>query len=291
LPNAGFKTRTQYQVRANPQVPPPYSQLDHCLGHVEEQVMTEHAFRTQHLTHNILGYSQNPSNDPSAPRFVGSISAGEANGFDSIDSTRPSKASRRELKRKRAGKGDVEVVEGEDAYVGPWAGWQGENDLPPELQDVPDGLEEDEEDAPQVEAAKRKAAGRKSTFGQETSIFHGRSLTDYQGRTYMAPPLAAAPHLTYEGGEQECFIPKACIHTFTGHTAGVSVIRTFPKTGHLMLSGSMDKKIKASYFEHPSVAQGAHRISSPPAVGCISGGQLLADVHGAQPSREGRDVL
>jgi hypothetical protein len=25
-------------------------------GHVEEQAMTEHAFRTQHLTHSILGY-------------------------------------------------------------------------------------------------------------------------------------------------------------------------------------------------------------------------------------------
>lgn len=60
----------------------------------------------------------------------------------------------------------------------------------------------------------------------------------------MYPPLAVAPQLASETTDQECFIPKACVHTFTGHTAAVAVIRTFPKTGHLMLSGSMDKKIK-----------------------------------------------
>ena len=69
-------------------------------------------------------------------------------------------------------------------------------------------------------------------------------MTDYQGRTYMHPPLAEAPNLQSEPGSQDCFIPKVCIHTWTGHTQGVAVIRLFPKTGHLMLSGSMDTKIK-----------------------------------------------
>jgi hypothetical protein len=69
-------------------------------------------------------------------------------------------------------------------------------------------------------------------------------MTDYQGRTYISPPLGEAPHLQSEPGSQESFIPKVCIHTWTGHTAGVSVIRLFPETGHLLLSGSMDTKIK-----------------------------------------------
>lgn len=211
--------------------------------------MTEYSFNQQHRTHNFLGYSQNPSNDPSAPQFVGSITAAEANNFTTVDVARPSKLSRRELKRKRKDKGDLDVVEGEGSYVGPWASWQGDGELPAEFQNAEDGEPSSEEDEASKEAAetrKRTAAARRSAFGQETSIFHGKSLTDYQGRTYMHPPLAVAPHLANEGvaGEQECFIPKACVHTFTGHTAGVSVIRTFPKTGHLMLSGSMDKKIK-----------------------------------------------
>lgn len=60
----------------------------------------------------------------------------------------------------------------------------------------------------------------------------------------MHPPLAEAPHLTQEPGSQECFIPKVCVHTYTGHTQGVSVIKLFPQTAHLFLSGSMDTKIK-----------------------------------------------
>ena len=64
----------------------------------------------------------------------------------------------------------------------------------------------------------------------------------------MHPPLSEAPNLAQEPGSQECFIPKVCIHTWTGHTQGVSVIKTCPQTAHLLLSGSMDTKIKASRF-------------------------------------------
>lgn len=204
--------------------------------------MSDHAFRAQHLSHAILGYSQNPSNDPSVPQFVGALDAAKANNFNTVDVVRPSNANRKELKRKRKVKGDLEVVDGEGAYVGPWAGWDGENDKPAGLDDFE---EEPEEVHVQEDPEARKTAfAKRSTFGQEKSIFHGKSLTDYQGRTYMYPPLAVAPHLAQDASEQECFIPKACVHTFTGHTAGISVLRLLPKSGHLMLSGSMDKKIK-----------------------------------------------
>ena len=66
----------------------------------------------------------------------------------------------------------------------------------------------------------------------------------------MSPPIAENPHLLQEAGSQDCFIPKVCVHTWTGHTQGVSVIRTFPETGHLLLSGSMDTKIKVSLGFH-----------------------------------------
>ncbi|KAF8306039.1 pre-mRNA splicing factor [Clavulina sp. PMI_390] len=214
-------------------------------GHVEEQTMSEHAFRAQHLSYGILGYSQNPSNDVSAPQFIGSLDAARANNFSTVDVVRPTNASRRELKRKRKAKGDLEVVDGEGAYQGPWAGWEGENEKPEGLEEPVEEPEEDEDgDAAAQEATRKAAFVKRSTFGQEKSIFHGKSLTDYQGRTYMHPPLAVAPHLVQETADQECFIPKACVHTFTGHTAGISVLRLLPATGHLMLSGSMDKKIK-----------------------------------------------
>ncbi|KZV63122.1 pre-mRNA splicing factor [Peniophora sp. CONT] len=219
-------------------------------GHVEEQAMTEHAFRQQHLTHAILGFSANPSIDPNAPAIVGDADAAAAAGFMTVDMHRAKHGVKKELKRKRKAKGDLDVVEGDGAYEGPWARWEGDEPqsvltsgiIPAGAADLPSSSEsEDEGPAPAVRKHKKKSTGAN---GQETTVFHGKNMYDYQGRTYMHPPLAEAPNLQNDMGSQETFIPKTCIHTWTGHTQGVSVIRTFPETGHLLLSGSMDTKIK-----------------------------------------------
>lgn len=226
-------------------------------GHVEEQSMSEHAFRQQHLTHSILGYSANPSIDPNAPAVLGSFDKAQANGFATIDTIKAPKAQKKELKRKRGPKGDLEVVEGDGAYEGPWAKWQGE-----EVQDLaPDDADEAEEEdsEPEEEVQLKKAKPKRGAPGLESSVFHGKSMTDYQGRTYMSPPLSEAPQLQHESGTQESFIPKTCIHTWTGHTQGVSVIRLFPNTGHLLLSGSMDTKIKVRTSR--SISALTHRMN------------------------------
>lgn len=256
--------------------------------------MTDHAFRAQHLSHAILGYSQNPSNDPSAPQFIGALEAASLNNFNTVDVVRPNHASRRELKRKRKGKGDVDVVDGDGAYIGPWAGWEGENEKPEGLEEVEDTAEPEEEVSAAQDDTRKAAFVKRSTFGQEKSIFHGKSLTDYQGRTYMHPPLAVAPELAQETADQECFIPKACVHTFTGHTAGVSVIRLLPKTGHLMLSGSMDKKIKVrNLFCFFSIVEQFYNLDYfvMTAVGSLQRRKLPSHLHGPPPSRERCFVL
>ncbi|KAG6817635.1 hypothetical protein H0H87_006263 [Tephrocybe sp. NHM501043] len=216
-------------------------------GHVEEQSMTEHAFRSQHLTHSILGYSANPSVDPNAPAVLGSLESAQANGFSTIDTLRTTRGQRNELKRKRKNKGDLDIVDGDGAYTGPWAAWEGEephNNFLDGVEATEDGDQEEEEEEAEPAFTIKKAKPKRGTVGQETSVFHGKTMTDYQGRTYMSPPVAEAPNLLADAGSQDCFIPKVCIHTWTGHTQGVSVIRTFPQTGHLLLSGSMDTKIK-----------------------------------------------
>ena len=165
---------------------------------------------------------------------------------------RATRSQKKELKRKRKEKGDLEVVDGEGAYLGPWANWKGEDMQQEFLAGVEAGDDEEESEEEEMAVTLKKAKPKKGASGQETSTFHGRSMTDYQGRTYMSPPIAEAPQLMHEAGSQDCFIPKACIHTWTGHTQGVSVIRTFPKTGHMFMSGSMDTKIKVSIFHPPS---------------------------------------
>ena len=223
-------------------------------GHVEEQAMTEHAFRSQHLTHSILGYSANPSVDLNASTVLGSIESAQANAYATIDTMRAGRVQKKELKRKRLPKGDLEIADGEGAYVGPWASWSGDESRGDILQgtdmgeDEGEDEEDEEEKGPEPQTLSKKSKAKRWAHGQETSVFHGTSTTDYQGRTYMSPPFAEAPNLLSESGSQDTFIPKVCIHTWTGHTMGVSVIRTFPDTGHLFLSGSMDTKIKVRHW-------------------------------------------
>ena len=256
-------------------------------GHVEQQAMSDHAFNAQHLTHAILGYAANPSIDPDAPPVLGALDTAAQNAFATLPAIRPTNAQKRLLKRKRKHKGDLDIVDGDGAYVGPWAPWDGEDQAA-----FLDGVEEhpsddDQDDEPEPSAPRKKAKPKRGTVGQETSVFHGKSMTDYQGRTYMHPPYAEAPNLSSEAGSQETFIPKACIHTWTGHTQGVSAIRLFPDTGHLLLSGSMDTKIKA----RPLSASFLVPCSPSTALGRVYPRKLSAHFPRTRSSRQGRHVL
>ena len=152
-------------------------------GHVEEQAMTEHAFRQQHLTYSILGYSANPSVDPNAPSFLGNVEKAQANGFATLNSVRTSRSEKKELKRKRKAKGDLDVVDGEGAYVGPWASWENndkKSDIPEPVVEVGDEEESESEEEQPVARRDKKSKAKRVGAGQETSTFHGKSLTDYQ---------------------------------------------------------------------------------------------------------------
>jgi pre-mRNA-processing factor 17 len=93
---------------------------------------------------------------------------------------------------------------GTDNYLGPWAPYE-------EEPEVETGLSEEQrkvvEDA--IEGRKRLKGKGKSEDGEEskdspesggTSIFHGKQLRDYQGRSYVDPPteLKNVPHDAYQ---------------------------------------------------------------------------------------------
>lgn len=81
--------------------------------------------------------------------------------------------------------------------------------------------------------------GRGEVAGEAKSTFHGKEERDYQGRPWTSVPTTLRG---YDGAE--CFIPKKCLKKFVGHSKGVQAIELFPKTGHLLLSGSMDGTCK-----------------------------------------------
>ncbi len=62
----------------------------------------------------------------------------------------------------------------------------------------------------------------------------------------MHPPQDVGVNLKSDTPPDRCFLPKNLIHTWEGHTKGISQIRWLPKTAHLLLSCSMDCRVKVS---------------------------------------------
>ena len=240
------------------------AQQNTLTGHIEAAAVSDFDFRNQQRTFHVYGYARDPSLLHSAqgsPHYVGDQSTAARMGGASAAEIRASSSTFRPatkaIKKKRNGTtGDPSVVEGEGAYVGPWAKWDGDEDVATQLlgADASAGLTETELTAAQVtsearekdkeEAAKARKLANESERGTETSIFHGKSMYDYQGRTYMHIPTDVDVNLSGEAGEQECFLPKTCIHTFRGHTKGISTLKLLPRSGHLLLSASLDTTVK-----------------------------------------------
>jgi pre-mRNA-processing factor 17 len=82
---------------------------------------------------------------------------------------------------------------------------------------------------------------------EPTTTFHGKEEFDYKGNSWMAPPAGTGAVLAdgaLDMNHHRCFVPKKCVHRFTGHNKGVHRIRLFPRTGHLLLSAGLDGKCK-----------------------------------------------
>lgn len=243
---------------AEPQAAPTITRT--LTGTVEATTMSDFDFRNQQRTFDLYGYARNPSEFAATSQaFVGDLSAAKSTGGASFAEMRGSSADARQasraMRRKRKGRaGDASIADGEGAYLGPWGGWEDEapkTEFVP-APDVSVGPTDEEIRAAQAAAEKRRkdaaAIERRRQLdmahGTEKSIFHGHSMYDYQGRTYMHVPTDTDVNLRGEPGDVESFLPEYCIHTFTGHTKGITALRLFPQSGHLLLSASMDTKIK-----------------------------------------------
>lgn len=171
------------------------------------------------------------------------------------------KAANKAIRARREAKGDASIVDAEGEYIGPWARHGGSRRIEEEEEEVELGSdeeyeiveEEEVEEEPYVAPSglvtrpqrdEETAAAGKEKGGTETTTFHGESLTDYQGRTYMHVPQDLDVDLRKEVGSITNYIPKKLVHTWKNHTKAVTALRFFPESGHLLLSASADNTVK-----------------------------------------------
>lgn len=208
-------------------------------GHAEKQMFDDATFKTNHKTFELLGYAADPSAQQTGQMVVRDVESFKRNRGQELGQL----TSKGNARSKRQKKGDPGVLDGEGAYVGPWASYQDEDEVQTTDSNESEDDEEEEVSTPApVEEAPKVAIKKGPT---ESTEFHGTEMYDYLGRTYMHVPQDLDVNLRKEPGEQECFVPKKKIHTFAGgHRGGVNELRFFPKSGHLLLSCGNDGTAK-----------------------------------------------
>ncbi|KAL8111856.1 uncharacterized protein LOC141666458 isoform X1 [Apium graveolens] len=217
---------------------------NHKLGFVEDAAIEPFLFDEQYNTFYKYGYAADPSGGIGS-NYVGDLDAVRENNAVSVYniSQREQKKRKLEKKKEAEAEGNDNVGEGIDDpsteewlkrnRKSPWSGKKGE--IETELTEEQKKYAE--------EYAKKKGEEKdgkkdKAEVVADKSTFHGKEERDYQGRSWIAPPKDA------KASNEHCYIPKRLVHTWSGHTKGVSAIRFFPKYGHLILSAGMDSKVK-----------------------------------------------
>lgn len=204
-------------------------------GYVEKAHISDFQFENQRRTFTSYGHAVDPSTDSEAAGDAVVVSAMIAPPEEAIGKSVFETIKKRPLDKKKRTKNDnPEDING---FLGPWGGYEGEQRVM-----RPEG---DEAKELQEIVAKRQKKGKVDEDKplEEKSIFHIDNATDYQGRSWIAPPRSET-QLRSDTPPDKCFLPKAHIFTWKGHTKGVAAVRWFPGTAHLMLSAGMDCRVK-----------------------------------------------
>lgn len=205
-------------------------------GHVESAHFNDFEFESQRRTFTTYGYAVDPSisgQPEDGRRYIGDVSsAKKTSGITVFETQHKADLPPR---RKRDKNDDASDIEG---FKGPWAKFENE-------KTVMKPSEEEQHDLDEI-LAKRQKRGKQSDDKpiEEKSLLHIKDAYDYQGRSFLHIPQDVGVNLKSLEPPEKCFMPKKLIHTWKGHTKGVSAIRWLPKSAHLLLSCSMDTKIK-----------------------------------------------
>ena len=217
-------------------------------GYVEDASIASFMFDEQYNTFHAYGYAADPGG-LTGSNIVGDAAAVGLNDGASVYNLpqhehRKQREVNKSKKRAREEEGVVGMDEDEKEKVdnpaseewllkntkSPWAG---------EKEGMQGELTEEQKGYAEEHAEKKSQKDKVEKVEMEDkSTFHGKEEIDYQGRSWIAPPKDV------KATNEHCYIPKRWVHTWSGHTKGVSAIRFFPKYGHLLLSASMDTKVK-----------------------------------------------
>ncbi|KAG4079161.1 hypothetical protein HA402_001132 [Bradysia odoriphaga] len=202
-------------------------------GYVEKAHISAFNFENQRRTFHTYGFALDPSVNgevADGSSYVGDLqTAYDTDGKTVFESPKPKK------KRKQEKNDDPADIEG---FVGPWGKYENEQTVAKPSEEEKAALEE--------LLAKRHRRSRipEDKPLEEKSILHIKDPLDYQGRSFLHAPHDLGVNLRTDAPPDRCFLPKSHIHSWTGHTKGISAIRFIPKTAHLLLSSSMDCRVK-----------------------------------------------
>ncbi|KAF4804737.1 Pre-mRNA-processing factor 17 [Turdus rufiventris] len=202
-------------------------------GYAEPAHINDFMFEQQRRTFATYGYALDPSvdNPEAATKYIGSVEEAEKNQGLTVFET----GQRKIEKRKKFKENDASNIDG---FLGPWAKYVDE-------KEVAKPSEEEQKELDEI-TAKRQKRGKVEDDkpGEEKTILHVKEMYDYQGRSYLHVPQDVGVNLRSTVPPEKCYLPKKQIHVWSGHTKGVSAVRLFPLSGHILLSCSMDCKIK-----------------------------------------------
>lgn len=209
------------------------AQRNTLAGFVEKAHISEFNFENQRRTFHTYGFALDPSvgtTENDGQSFVGDLqTAHDTNGKTVFESATTNK------KRKQEKNDKPEDIEG---FLGPWGKYENE-----ETVARPNEQQKAELDEILAKRHRRNRLPEEKAI-EEKSILHIKDPLDYQGRSFLDAPKDVGVNLRSNSHPDRCFLPKSHIHTWEGHTKGISAIRLVPKTAHLLLSGSMDCRVK-----------------------------------------------
>lgn len=203
-------------------------------GYVEKAHLNEFEFENQRRTFHSYGYAIDPS--ATAGNSESIIISESHDGGEIDNKTVFEKTKERPLdKRKRNRNDNPEDVEG---FLGPWGTYVDE-------QRVAKPTEEEKEELQEL-LLKRHKRGKvvEEKPVEEKTTLHIKDPVDYMGRNFLHIPQDVGVNLKSDMPPDKCFLPKALIHTWQGHTKGIATIKWFPKSAHLLLSAGMDSRVK-----------------------------------------------